>query len=129
MIVYYFGCGKHEAGHYWHKPGAVGIMRRPPGCPWGNDIDGGLAPSFAIWRARGRREAPQGQALVAHAGGWTALAYWDRSMDSRPGSNSAFAAEGDYSFDELLTAAKEQWPWVFERQRFEVVSFLKEPPQ
>ena len=51
------------------------------------------------------------------------LAYWDRSQDGRPGSNSAFAAEGEHTLEDLLAAAKEQWPWVFERQKFEVVEY------
>jgi hypothetical protein len=73
-----------------------------------------------------RPEAPQGQADLVFVDGWTVIAYWDRSQDTRGASNSAFAAEGRHSFAELLTAAKEQWPWVFERQKFAVVLFEQE---
>lgn len=68
-----------------------------------------------------RPEAAQGQAALVRVNGWTVLAYWDRSGDSRPNSNSAFAAKGDHSFDDMIAAAEDQYPWVFERQTFDVV--------
>ena len=42
------------------------------------------------------------------------------SVDSRGNSNSAFIAEGTFTYDEMMTAAKAQWPEVWARFKFEV---------
>lgn len=128
MRVFYFGCPRGDKGHYWHlypdRSWETRLELEPLGV-----IDGKDAPRVGPdRRARPdlmetRPEAPQGQAALVHAKGWTVLAYWDRSQDGRSASNSAFAAEGEHTFEELLAAAREQWPWVFERQKFAVVKY------
>lgn len=127
MKVFYFGCPKGEKGHYWNfadKPWVHRLVLDPIGA-----IDGVYAPRVGIDRRvhpdlrDGRPKALEGQAALVHTKGWTVLAYWDCSQDGRPGSNSAFAAEGEYPFGELLAVAKEKWPWVFERQAFEVTEY------
>jgi len=131
MKVFYFGCCRGESGHFWHlhpdRSWETRLELEPLGC-----IDGVYAPRVGPdRRARPdlmetRPEAPQGQAALVHVKGWTVLAYWDRSQDTRGASNSAFAVEGEHSFEDLLAAAKEQWPWVFERQKFTVAAY-KDP--
>lgn len=116
--VFYFGCPRGEKGHYWQdtaEPWKRQLVHDTLG-----SIDGVYPP------CAGNNNAPQGYAEWIYVKGWTVLAYWDRSQDTRPGSNSAFAVKGYYYFDELLAAAKEQWPWVFERQEFEVVKYWEE---
>lgn len=65
---------------------------KQPG-PWGDSIDG-----RAMYPSNGR----QGHAALHHKDGWTALCINDRSVDSRPGSHSAFLTEGTLTFDAML---------------------------
>ncbi len=104
----YFGCIK-EAGHYlfisngtsiygeWHK--------------WVALRDGMLAPVFC-------REA--GKALLHHYDGFTIIAFWDYSVDTRPGSNSMFIMPGTKDFYGALEIANSYFPQVFKRFSFEV---------
>jgi hypothetical protein len=115
MKVHYFGCGR-EIGHYWHVAG-VGKRLKLDGL---DSIDAKYAPRIKT-SSGDLTEAPQGHASLTFVNGWTILAYWDRSMDKRPMSNSAFAAKGEFTFEELLSAAREQWPWVFSRQVFDII--------
>jgi hypothetical protein len=68
-----------------------------------------------------------GEALLHHrerAGvTWTALAFWDRSVDDRYGSNSVFILRGALSFEEAVTLAREQFPEVWARFSFTVREF------
>lgn len=77
--------------------------------PW-HDIDGALAPS----------RAHQGEALLHHKDGWTALAFWNRTDDSRPGSNSVFFFDEILNFDQAVEAAKKMWPDVTDKIKFKI---------
>jgi hypothetical protein len=113
---FYFGCGS-EAGHYYWTPGRHGMAKTrwlsaaDHGLPWGR-VDGQLTP-------RGREV--QGEALLHHKDGWTALAFWDRSVDTRGGCNSVFFFDSRLSFEQALADAREHFPQVFARFDFEVV--------
>jgi len=120
--AYYFGYdgrGHHllnddfEAVQYkWGDPGLT---------PWGTHPDGTLAPKGA---------QIEGEALLHQKDGWTALAFWDRSGDSRGNSNSAFFIEGTYTFDEMLALCKERFALLFQqriRSKFEIKQVDKEP--
>lgn len=76
--------------------------------PWGLRIDGGLLP----------KQEHQHEPIVSHQDGWTAMAFWDRTVDTRPGSNSCFLAEGDYSLDEMCALAVKHFPRVVKRFPF-----------
>lgn len=113
MKLYYFGCGPRDIGHHWfdgenYMPGHEFRKR----VPWryGHE-DSGFCPPGA-----------QVQGVVNHVqvSGWSVVAWWDRSADKRPGSNSAFVAEGTFGELEMIAAAREQYPWVFARMKFEV---------
>lgn len=82
------------------------------GQPWGLAIDGSLAPL-------GRNQA-QGEALLHHRDGWTAIAFWDRTGDRRMNSNSVFLVNEIVTFDELVDRARREWPDLFNRFDFEV---------
>lgn len=117
MKVYYFGC-IYEPGHYlWENMHTRNseLFRRQP---WGIGLDGLAGSSIARERTS---NIPEGRAWLIHLDGWTVISFWDRSVDTRPGSNSAFAAEGTFTFDEMVTAAKAQWPEVWKRFSFDVV--------
>lgn len=64
---------------------------------------------------------PEGRALLHHRDGWTAVAFWDRTGDSRPGSNTAFLLDEVLDFDAAVDAARQAYPHVFARFTFEVV--------
>lgn len=122
MKLDYFGYTK-DAGHFWNSA----EKRRWLDHPHVGPIDGVHAPRVgADQRHRAdlqdyRPEAPEGIAALVYVRGWTVIAYWDRSGDKRGASNTAFAASGRHTFEEMLAAAKEQWPQIFQRHaRFEV---------
>lgn len=109
MRCFYHGC-IGGAGHYlWdagpHKCWSGG------GLPFRASIlDAGLLDP--------QREQAEGVVRRVVIAGWTVLAFWDRSIDSRPGSNSAFVVEGEHSTADALQVAKQNFPAVFERFRF-----------
>lgn len=107
MKVLYFGCWDNNTGHClfqskYNKPSMASI-------PWKN-IDGGLCP--------GSRK--EGIAKIHHCEGWTALAFWDYSIDQRAGSNSVFLAEGTHNFDKMINLTKERFPNIIERFHFKI---------
>ena len=101
MKVYYFGCVE-RAGHYMHTPDMRTDSSFMHENPWGFSIDGGLLP---------KREV-QHEPVLAHKDGWTALSFWDRTVDSRPRSNSSFLAEGTHTMDEMFAIAHQYFPKI-----------------
>lgn len=111
--VFYFGC-IGQSGHYMHNTHRT--VRDVGDMPWGRyGKDGRLPP----------QEGPQieGEAMLHHRGGWTALSFWDRSLDTRPGSNSNFFFRGTYSFAESVALARTAFPRVWSRFTFAVKPF------
>jgi len=110
--VFYFGfLGSGHHLYDFHGEDA----HREVTTPWGYYIDGKLCPQVKD------KYEPQGIALLHHKDGWTAIGFWDRSGDTRYGSNSNFLVLGEYTFDEMLALAKAQYPGVFKRMKFSVV--------
>ncbi len=105
----FFGCWD-RLGHALHTP--AGRTLGASASPWGFSIDAGLLD----------QRAPQveGVAVVAQRDGWTAISFWDRSADPRPGSNTAFLVDELVSGEDLLARAREAFPAVFARFGFEV---------
>jgi hypothetical protein len=106
---FYFGCGD-RAGHYLLRQNGNQAFR------YGDDLykrlghfDGCLAPN------------PESELYVAamnRLGGlnYSALSWWDRSVDKRPASNSIIFAPGlTISPDDMLTEGQQRFPWVFSR--------------
>jgi hypothetical protein len=148
MEIYYYGCGNDEAGHYFWRPvkshyrygiekvrndhgtlawsPQLGTQPKDfkPIVPWGYSVDGSLQPLIRNDQG-GSSYAKQGEAKLHHKDGWTAIAFWDNSVDDRPGSTSTFVMEGEYDFDEALAIAKENFPSIFERYSFEVVNITE----
>lgn len=112
LEVWFFGC-IGEPGHYLHRPdGRIEWTRVHP---WGSKIDGGLCGG-------NKYNIPDGVTYEHHKDGWTAVALWDRSGDSRPASNSVFLVWANASTAEILSAARQQWPQVFTRPKFPVIA-------
>lgn len=110
-----------DGGHFfWHHAG--GRMRLDSSMsPWGYG-DGTLAPRDAAGNV-----LAQGHAALIYKDGFTALAFWDRSRDSRPGSNRWFFAHGKFSFDEMMEGIGRDWPEVLTAMPFKIVE-AKDPP-
>jgi hypothetical protein len=114
--MFYFGCWeKDRPGHYLFGAGG----RHPsdgecPFDPWsGGDkqIDGGYCPP---------NRQVEGAAALTLKDGWTILAFWDRSVDHRPNSNSAFIEKGMLTFDDMVAQARAEFPEIWGRFAFEV---------
>jgi hypothetical protein len=58
---------------------------------------------------------PQGEALIHHLDGFTVMAMWDRTGDSRPGSSSTFVMEGTHAYPAMCRLASEAFPAVWKR--------------
>ena len=135
-MILFHGCHK-EAGHYWWAPGMRGRgdgypfrRRKADGSlsdepydyvPWRHAVDGALAPT-----------GPQVEGIAAYATAgcrigtpdeewWSALSWWDRSVDKRPGSNATFVIDQKVSPEMLLGAARAKFPEVFARMKYEIV--------
>jgi hypothetical protein len=114
---FYFGCMDQVGHHVFSSPRAYELEDRRAVSdvlyrnPWGIAIDGGLCKSGA---------EQEGIALIHHKNGWTALAFWDRSVDKRGKSNSVFLAIGEFEFDQMVAMAKQFFPEVIARFPFEI---------
>lgn len=78
--------------------------------PWGYEVDGDLCP----------KNTGQGLAMVHHKDGWTALSFWDYTVDHRPGSHSTYLTEGTFTFEEMVAMAKERFAYRWNKIKFEV---------
>ena len=118
----YFGCHR-ESGHFFWVPGMNYARDAERTLPW-KRVDGVLCPGAGpdpdFPTARMTRPEVQGEAALHHKDGWTALAFWDRSVDERGGCNSIFFAEGVYDFEAMKRLAQEHFPEVWKRFRFKV---------
>lgn len=119
--VFYFGVWPRPGvGHYFFAPGGRRAYAIVEEVPWGFQIDGAIlnpkgAANFGI------PAQPEGEYVVEQKDGWTALAFWDRSGDSRPGSHSTFVIDAEVTEEEALAAARASFPEVFARLSFEIV--------
>lgn len=124
-LVWFFGC-IGDSGHYLWSPVSRGHDSKTlrSVIPWGDGLDGGLCPGAYDRRfpkMPQRDYQPEGYAAVSYRGGWTALAWWDRSVDSRPGSNAAVLVHELATASELLERARVVWPEVFSRLKYQIV--------
>jgi len=119
MTIRYFGVWGHPGHYLWTADGRLDRDDRR----LSRLIDGNLAPQPERPRRpyqSGPPVQPEGFATVTRVAGLTIVAFWDRSGDRRFGSNSAFVADGEHCFDEVMAAAREAFPSIFKRFTFEV---------
>jgi hypothetical protein len=125
----YFGCWD-QTGHYLRRPdgqlsskNVYDLMRREGIYP---AIDGGFCPGSqtnpdgTVRRPERGPYQEEGWARLSHFQGWSILAFWDRSVDSRFGANSAFIEKDYWDFDAMVVRAKAAYPKVWTRFTFEV---------
>ncbi len=128
MRVFYYGCWG-GVGHYlWTPRGQFADEDRA--LPWApHEIDPRLAGDPNLMNPRMRavgifvwdgnlEHQPEGMVRVHHREGWTAVGWWDRSLDRRFGSNAAFFVEATVDAEEALRAAREAFPAIFARIRY-----------
>lgn len=118
--VYFFGCANHEAGHYLFtvQGRSIPYWEWNRTLPWVN-IDGSLAPGG---RGQASRDEIDGHAALHHKDGWTALAWWDRSVDKRGGCNAGLYARGTFTAEEMLAKGREAFPVIFARFKYTITT-------
>lgn len=105
--ILYFGCiGK--VGHNLHSKQQHIQFHETP---WGYKLDEEI-PAVEY--------EPEGLLRTFHKDGWTAVAFYDRSVDDRPGSKSIFLVAKDWPTEKVMAAAERQWPEVCGRPRFPI---------
>jgi hypothetical protein len=110
--IYYFGCGT-RAGHGWFKPAASMQISAAVADAMRTvfpDIDCNYAPDDT-------KDQVEGEAKLSHLRGWTVLAWWDRSVDTRRNANSALVIDADRDFDQMVDLLEIHFPQVLWRQR------------
>lgn len=108
----YFGC-IDQPGHYlWDDQLQKVNMLVRKEMKWLLEMDGLLPPQHHM--------QIEGEAMVHHIHGRTIMAFWDRSVDSRPGSNSLFIVRGIKSFNEMYRISRETFPSIFARLGFPI---------
>src|SRR5512139_4021755 len=116
----YFGCWEHM-GHFLYDVTGRRTTPEQLNLPWrAEEFDGRLCPGWSRDRQLSLEE--EGEALVHHRDGWTALGFWDRSLDKRYNSVSVFFLPGLMAYDEVLMEAKRIFPKIWKRFSFQVRS-------
>lgn len=102
MILYFGAWSAENLGHYLYSPDGRTIWRADwlPFRP--TILDAGLLNPF------GSQE--QSKARRVLIGGWTVVTFWDRSADSRMGSNSAFIVDSEMCFLNVMALAGQAFP-------------------
>jgi len=122
-FMVYFGPYR-ESGHYFFtEEGVCHSGDRYQDVPWtAAEIDGSLQPGRVLWRDHWTQRGPmrEGEALLHHKDGWTALSLWDSSVDTRPGSSSTYISKGTFTFEEMVALAKKRFSERWNRMKFEV---------
>lgn len=128
MKVWWFGCatkpdtaghGLHAAQPPYHGREAYEEYKSFP-FQW-ETLDGQFAPRTKTKGAYEKgAEFPQGEARLTYIKGWTVVAFWDRTGDSRGNSNTAFVFDAFLGSADALRIAREKFPKLFERFTFYV---------
>ena len=120
--VLYFGCWTHSGGgHYlWVPEGHHAPREVQQRLPWAS-IDGVLQPGVIKGEVYHSGPEPQGHAALHQKGGWSCIAFWDRSEDTRGGCNSNFFVRGTFTFAEVVQISQAHFPTIWERFPFKVI--------
>jgi hypothetical protein len=109
MDVYYFGC-LGGAGHFaWEANGKVSRRNQMRDIIERTD---GLFPPLGL----------EDEGIICRhiVHGFTVIAWWDRSVDARGASNSAFWVQGEHTTEEALEIARQRFPGVFDRLPYDL---------
>lgn len=125
-----------EAGHYWFGPGMVTgrcmALRRHHDnrieddpyrfVPWAYSVDGHIAPQGKLLHVEGAAAFAQSIRFIGTTEEecWSAISWWDNSVDKRPASNATFVIDQRVSAVALLDAARVTFPEVLGRMKYEI---------
>lgn len=116
--IFYFGC-LGDVGHYlWdHMSMSTRLVPTDFPCDW-HELDGRFLTV--------PKSVPgiEGYGSLVHLNAWTILSFWDRSVDTRPGSLSVFVIHGTLTFDEAVASAQEWFPRIWQRYKFQVQLYV-----
>ena len=114
MRVYYFGCW-NSLGHHLYNH--VGRLLHPfkNALPW-KQIDGTLCPADT---------KQQGIVKIHYKNGWSAAAFWDYSVDHRPGSNSVLFVEDLIDITQVRGEFQETFPQIYNRFAFDLIEWFE----
>jgi len=128
--MFYFGPWDHPGHYFFDERGREIWEDKIPGFPFGHSgtlipVDGCLQPGVCKdgrghWRRGGAGTDDEGLALLHHINGWTALCFWDRTVDKRMACNSNYFAEGDFTFEQMIEMAKTRFATRWNKMKFEV---------
>lgn len=130
---YYFGCIE-RAGHFlWRRQGhgrpldaydVENTIRRTVGSLDAAAVGGLCWNSPKSQRDNSSsydRDETEGRALLTRRNGWTAISFWDRSVDRRGACNSAFFCQGELTFAQIVRVARHRWPEIWALFTFPIV--------
>jgi hypothetical protein len=141
--AYFFGCAPStrllegvrrsslELGHYLFQAQWSPTTTPPSWRKVHEDalVDFALDGVYAPLHPQTRKELDEGvcRTVVVGAGvrALTIVAWWDRSVDTRPGSNSAVIISGKHDGPTALAAGKAMFPWAFDRMAFPLVAEVR----
>lgn len=132
-MLLFHGCDA-GLGHHWIPlQGGAYLFRYRVGnriyddpyryVPWGYGVDGELAPQGDQLHVEGAAGFAQvarwlGTPLVEW---WSALSWWDNSVDTRLASNATFVIDERVGPVELLSRARAAYPTIFERMKYQIL--------
>lgn len=132
--MFYFGVWR-DSGHFLVHENGVSVRDSERGTfpwnEWGGEIDGKLQPHRSGCKQQaycGCTNDPEGVAALHHKNGWTALSFWDRSLDGRGGCNSNYFAEGTFSFDDMVEMSKTRFKTRWDKMTFPVTLSERNQP-
>lgn len=118
MRTYYFGCWGGYGHYLWQQNGRHPQPSTILDLPWKEkDLDCTLCPRYQRYSTNQQNE---GEALLHHKNGWTALAFWDRSIDKRHGSNSVLLIQKEVTLEEAIEIFKQEYPSIWSRFNFTI---------
>lgn len=101
--IHYYGCLFRGTTQMYSRHDTIAYHETP----WSYELDEVLVQDGDLLIGMGHH--------VRHKDGWTAVVFWDNSLDKRPFAISVFLVAKNWTKDQVLNEARKQWPEVFER--------------
>ena len=120
---WFFGCWG-RIGHYLWAPDGSLHRHQSARLPWPN-IDAVLCPGNRNRHGDFEpKDQTEGLARLHHLDDWTCVAWWDRSVDKRHGSNAALFVPGTLDMAQALAIGAEKFPSMFAQYTYTIRSYV-----